>query len=702
MEVFGRQRGSQSAPEIVTHPLLLDGNGADRANGQGRAGRRARSGNPLANALAATQPQDILAAIEDMVGSSTVQLFSSLLARRPGGETVRVDVPPGAFDRHGILPLSRRGGPAAALASLRVRGQNLAGGEQRPETSGFDPLVTLNRWSEEVKILNGKFMNERAARVANHVVLRLLPEAIKRAEEEAKAAEQERERQREQEEKEREEAQAKEREEQAAAEKAEAEAAAARAAEAEAAANEAPETTESAEDVEMHEQPAESSSEEPVAGSSAEGQGEASTSAAPERVTVLIHGNPVDITDTGIDPTFLEALPDDMREEVVNQHIRDQRAARVERPADSQISAEFLDALPPEIRAEIIQQERMEQARRQQPPATGGDTGPAEMDPATFMASLDPALREEVLMEQDEGFIQSLPPHMIAEAGSFRERRHQSFPVPRFAPRSAAPPAPRKPTVSRDAIQLLDKSGIAVLIRLLFFPQLLKKSMLFKVLVNLCENAKTRTELFNILLNILQDGATDLAAIDRSFAQMTVRPPKTPTAQTPKAAGKQRSNTDYFSSLPVSQLPSEVLPDLIAQRCLEALSYIVSANERSSLFFLTEHELPAGLRRGASKKGKGKEKATAQTQYPVVLLLNLLDRQSLLKTPSILESLVSLLDNVTRPLKSLKDPKSAEKPETAAASTSSAPPAEAATTAPVADADAPAPTPESSEAPPGM
>jgi E3 ubiquitin-protein ligase HUWE1 len=33
------------------------------------------------------------------------------------------------------------------------------------------------------------------------------------------------------------------------------------------------------------------------------------------RVTIEIHGSTVDITDTGIDPTFLEALPDDMREE---------------------------------------------------------------------------------------------------------------------------------------------------------------------------------------------------------------------------------------------------------------------------------------------------------------------------------------------------------------------------------------------------
>jgi E3 ubiquitin-protein ligase HUWE1 len=47
-----------------------------------------------------------------------------------------------------------------------------------------------------------------------------------------------------------------------------------------------------------------------------------------ERVTIFIHGSPVDITDTGIDLTFLEALPDDMRKEVIiNQRVQDQHAA---------------------------------------------------------------------------------------------------------------------------------------------------------------------------------------------------------------------------------------------------------------------------------------------------------------------------------------------------------------------------------------
>ena len=55
------------------------------------------------------------------------------------------------------------------------------------------------------------------------------------------------------------------------------------------------------------------------------------------------------------------------------------------------------------------------------------------------------------------------------------------------------------------------------------------------------------------------------------------------------------------------------------------------------------------------KKGKGKEKQVPQSHYPVVLLLGLLERQALVKAPSILDSIAALLDAVTRPLTSLKE-----------------------------------------------
>lgn len=675
--MFGRSRTNVvTPPDATTHPLLVDTSAPTNRipTNQSRGPRQPRNGGPTG----------VVQTIEDLISGGAVQLFTQVMTTRGGGdgsgpEMIRVEVTPGntvnldrgfAQPRRGIQPRSN---------PIRV---------ERPpspptESHGreLEPLLTSQRWTQEVKILHGDFVAERLKKLVNHVILVLLPAAID-AMKEAKVREEEDLARRQQEAKAKAEAEAEE-------------AAAAKAAEvsenlteeqpAPAVESASPEgnpsvdTTSSSiispgviaqdhvmEDVsrvdadsdmvddttEGEDQPSEAANQMEVNDPASETPAESSTapSAAAERVTVMIHGSAVDITETGIDPTFLEALPDDMREEVLNQHVRDQRAARVERPPDSQISSEFLDALPPEIRAEIIQQEAVQRAR-----AAPGV--PAEIDNASFIASLDPTLRQTVLMEQDEGFIQTLPSHMLAEVGAYREG-HQSRRV--VQPRSTMRTAPaaslgvRKFTPQHDAIQLLDKFGVAVLVRLLFFPHVLKKVLLFKVLVNLCENAKTRTELFNLLLNILQDGTGDLAAVDKSFAQMSFRNTK---PQTPRSIGKQKSGPDILTSLALPNAQNEVVPDLVAQRCLEGLTYIVSSNEPSSLFFLTEHEFPVGLRRNTSRKGKGKEKQTPQTHYPIVLLLGLLDRESLLRTPAIMESVVGLLATVTRPLASLKDRK---------------------------------------------
>jgi E3 ubiquitin-protein ligase HUWE1 len=159
-----------------------------------------------------------------------------------------------------------------------------------------------------------------------------------------------------------------------------------------------------------------------------------------------------------------------------------------------QISSEFLDALPPDICAEILQQERAEQARRHVEDANqaGNVVAPAEIDNADFIASLDPQLLEVVLLDQDDSFIRTLPSHMIAEAQGYWEGSHRHH-----CHRTNIPPAYGPTTITRplyvpcDTIQLLEKSGIAILVRLLLFPQVLEKNMLLKVLLHICENSKT-------------------------------------------------------------------------------------------------------------------------------------------------------------------------------------------------------------------
>ncbi|KAJ4483401.1 hypothetical protein J3R30DRAFT_3834848 [Lentinula aciculospora] len=680
--MFGRARSGGSAPpEATTHPLLLHA-ASQAARTTSTPFRGAR--NP--QRIMAGGTSELLQTIEELVGGGAVQLFHHIMTRGRGGgggagggvpETIRLDVPAGA-----IMDLGRNyhphRRPPVISASVRMERNTRTSPNSSSQVRTLDPLLTLQRWAEEVKVLHGDFVTDRASKLVNHLINALLPNAISAAKQ---AGEEDAARERE--------AAAKAQREKEAKEQKEVEDKAQTPMAVEPPSDQpiqesSPKVEESSSDVhdiasdhpmedattntdlsvdvdtEMVDAVTELRPDETVESNDNEasessnngpsGSGPASTTT---RVTVMIHGNEVDITNTGIDPTFLEALPDEMREEVLNQHVRDQRAARVERPADSQISVEFLDALPPEIRAEIIQQEAMERARHSADEAQATariPRVPAEIDSASFIASLDPTLRQAVLMDQGEGFIQSLPAHVIVEAGNYRTAQSRRLHVgPRGVRETSGPPASRKYAPQHDAIQLLDKAGIAALIRLLFFPQVLKKTLIFKVLVNLCENSRTRTELFNLLLSILQDGTGDLAAVDKSFAQMSVR-----NSKTPKILGKQKPASDLITTLALPGGHTEAVPDLIAQRCLEALTYIVTANSSSSLFFLTEHELPAGLRRAPSKKGKGKEKQNPQTHYPIVLLLGLLDRQSLLRTPSIMESVVGLLATVTRPIKEAK------------------------------------------------
>ncbi|KAF5354781.1 hypothetical protein D9756_005295 [Leucocoprinus leucothites] len=677
LPVFGRARTAPAPPpETITHPLLLDTtNNAARFTSNVRRGARHTHRNVAIGA-------DLFQSLDEIMGHGSTQFLQQILTAT-GAHAHAFQV-----DMGNMMNLERRR-PSQGVISAAIRVERGPRPPAPRQGREFDPLLTLQRWAEEAKILNGEFVTERTGKLVNHVVLTLLPAAAEarkkaRAEEEAETkAARERE---EEEERIRQETEARKQEERAdpvisadvvpdtAVEPPSEQPTLATEGSAESAPEQTPIDEQAMEvvtdqDTSMTDVTATEGHE---AGTTEERDTEASVSnQPPQRVTVMIHGSPIDITDTGIDPTFLEALPDDMREEVLNQHVRDQRAARIERPADSQISAEFLDALPPELRAEIIQQEAMDRARQRAEESAAAQPGQgADIDPASFIASLDPSLRQTVLMEQDGGFLQTLPPHILAEAGSFADG--QRGPQRNLTRVSGAPaPAARK-IVDHDAIQLLEKPGIAVLVRLLFFPQVSKKNLLFKVLVNLCENAKTRAELFNILLGILQDGPADLAAVDKSFSQLTVR--NTSKAQTPKSTGKQKTTTEYLAALTPSSARTEAVPDLVVQRCLESLTYIVSSNELASLFFLTEHELPAGLRRASSKKGKGKEKQVPQTYYPIVLLLGLLDRQPLVRTPSIMESLVGLLATVTKPLTSLK-PKESEVLLPTSTITQAAPPA---------------------------
>ncbi|KLJ12683.1 E3 ubiquitin-protein ligase HUWE1 [Blastomyces silverae] len=398
-----------------------------------------------------------------------------------------------------------------------------------------------------------------------------------------------------------------------------------------------------------------------------------------------------------IDPEYLEALPEDIREEVIMQQLTEQRsqaAASGEEP--SEINPEFLEALPPDIRDELLQQEVADRRRRERESArrnaaaSGGPAAPDDMDPASFIATLDPSLRQTVLADQPEEILASLGPEFVSEARALTGRRLAQFAdIGRLDQRSRPDAAQRdqgaKKPQRRQIVQMLDKAGVATLLRLMFMPlQGNARHHINDILHNVCQNRQNRSEVLSLLLLILQDGSADVSAVERSFAHLSLR------AKTPTAA-QRTPQLKRTLSLPVPGANNDVTPLVVIQQCLGALSFLTQYNPHIAWFFLTEHDTAASLKMKALRKGKGKENRASK--FALNSLLSLLDRKSIMDSPSCMEQLSSLLSSITQPLTLLlrKDKerqekeakekeakeKEAERTEATAESTQSAQPAEA-------------------------
>ncbi|KAF8750432.1 hypothetical protein HU200_012382 [Digitaria exilis] len=119
-----------------------------------------------------------------------------------------------------------------------------------------------------------------------------------------------------------------------------------------------------------------------------------------------------------IDPTFLEALPEDLRAEVLaSQQNRSIPAASYTPPAAEEIDPEFLAALPPDIQAEVLAQQHAQRVAHAQPVGQ-----PVDMDNASIIATFPPDLREEVLLTSSEAVLSALPSALLAEAQMLRDR----------------------------------------------------------------------------------------------------------------------------------------------------------------------------------------------------------------------------------------------------------------------------------------
>jgi E3 ubiquitin-protein ligase HUWE1 len=400
----------------------------------------------------------------------------------------------------------------------------------------------------------------------------------------------------------------------------------------------------------------------------AEGSGNDTSS---QRITITIRGRELDITGLGIDPEYLEALPEDMREDVIASQVQSQQAqarSQAVRTNDHplEISQEFLDALPPEIQQELIRSEEIQRRQRQREEearnrtAQTGNPVPQDINNADFMAMLDPNLRQSVLMDADESILAVLPEALQAEArlltgnrgvqglggrGALRDYEADLARI-RDARTAAGQSASGTGAARgrRPAAAMLDKSGIATLLRLMFVSLNHKvRTNLHNVLSDICKNTQNRAEVISILLSILQDGTADVNAMERSFANLSLRAKQASGPKTP-----QPLKRSFTGQLPPS-LTTELSPLNIVQQCLGTLNALANDNLRVPSFFLNEHET-SGTQKNKTPSKKSKARETRAMKFPLNALLTLLDRKLITENTAVMEVLASLLSHVTHPL----------------------------------------------------
>ncbi|KAI8684605.1 HECT-type E3 ubiquitin transferase [Fusarium keratoplasticum] len=657
-----RTGGGQSNSDDGANPLL-------RRSDQGRDGPQ-RPTNP--HALGLRLPEGIFG---------------------PGGRH-GIDGPMGFLgELMEFLPIMNRSGSHAfhlqfsgpgiprEARELQVRGsrseQRRDGVAQEPSQAvSFIIESTMDRYQEEARMIFGLSHATESAKLYNIIAAKLTPAAME-LERKLKAEEAENQKREEEERKKREEEQrlareAKEAEEKAEKEKREAEAREAAERAAERAASEAAAASQGASVEGQGESGAmegvESTEQTRAERSNAPAQ---STSNEP-RVVTTIRGEEFDVTELGIDPEYLAALPEEFREEVIAQTLTTRRSqAREEATTgeSTEVFQEFLDALPDELRREIAHQELQEQRRRaredqsRQTTTTGGQTAVPEMDTASILLTFPPELREQVLIDQGEELMAHLTPEMAAQARALSQLNNSHSVITGRTPpgvNTARQPGPPRPQTGnkaqrRTVVQMLDKAGVATLLRLMFIAQQGSiRNYLFSVFADVCENKQTRLEVISTLLQILQDGSTDMGAVERSFGQLSLkaRRPKDKESEQRTPQTLKRSLTGLTSSA-TTQTNSETSPLLIVQQCLDLLVELSTKNPHIPWLFLTEHEtVGSTLKRSLSRKGKVKD--TKAHKYAINSLLSLLDRDLVMESSVVMTHLADLLNRVTMPLQNLE------------------------------------------------
>ncbi|XP_010520834.1 PREDICTED: E3 ubiquitin-protein ligase UPL2-like [Tarenaya hassleriana] len=366
-----------------------------------------------------------------------------------------------------------------------------------------------------------------------------------------------------------------------------------------------------------------------------------------------------DVGSGSIDPAFLDALPQELRAEVLSaQQVQVSQPSNSEQQNAGDIDPEFLAALPPDIRAEVLAQQQAQRIHQSQEL----EGQPVEMDTVSIIATFPSELREEVLLTSSDAILANLTPALVAEANMLRERfahRYHNRALFGMYPRSRRGESSRRAeailsgldrveggvasrrsavkVVETDGAPLVNTEALQAMIRVLRIVQPLYKGHLQRLLLNLCAHGETRLSLVKILMDMLMLD-TRKPVNYSSFAEPPYR-----------LYGCQNNVTysrpQHFDGV----------PPLVSRRVLETLTYLARNHMYVAKSLLQSRlSLPSLQDSATSDKARGKavvvsddymdRKHDQQGLIAFALLLSLLNQPLYLRSVAHLEQLLNLLE----------------------------------------------------------
>eukprot|EP00602_Paraphysomonas_sp_CaronLab_P004577 CAMPEP_0185036162 /NCGR_PEP_ID=MMETSP1103-20130426/28714_1 /TAXON_ID=36769 /ORGANISM="Paraphysomonas bandaiensis, Strain Caron Lab Isolate" /LENGTH=4103 /DNA_ID=CAMNT_0027573585 /DNA_START=26 /DNA_END=12337 /DNA_ORIENTATION=+ len=308
----------------------------------------------------------------------------------------------------------------------------------------------------------------------------------------------------------------------------------------------------------------------------------------------------------GYDAEVFNSLPEFMQREIIETHEETSDQSN-ELLVEAGYDLETINALPDNIRQEILDQVRRERDNT----ASAEFSVPAdpshaeEMDNSSFLTSLTPDLRAEVLLTSDSAFIATLTPELIAEAQLLRERAaHRwnqvgmmgaSDPVTRESSSGAreeskdeggdgketpapGPSHPGQMRVEVDSVQdvMVPHDILAVLIRLMYLEKLpVPIRQLHRMLQNLSKQESIRDMMLQLIIALLSDSPRETSI----FRQMREGPLRLGNSFPPEKLIISSRVGATLSTPDEQDLTAKPLPSTVGKRLISMLIHLCAANE---------------------------------------------------------------------------------------------------------------------------